>query len=893
MLPFTPARLRGGVHALIIPVLALVSVVAAASSPKPPLTHIEHPVVQALEVFPRHGGLKGSSKTRRRDAAELHHTDSFRLTLSAFEQTFHLHLRPNDDLVHPAARINYYRPGPDGASELYRTEPLLREDVRAYWGEVLSDDASPARLLEDVAGGLYRPSSSPAEPPSGTTLGWARVLVHSAGGEAPPTFEGAFSVRGDVHHIATADAYRLTRRAGDPEPAPPADPLDAHLVIFRNSDMLAEDDDKQGGKRPMSCAHDSLPYNTDPHLNPALRPPVAPPPWYDPFDLLPANSTLRRRDDIGPGDMPSNNYINTIGQTDGCPKTQKIVYMGVAADCTYVANYGSPQNATKAILNDWNSATARYKTTFNVSLGIVELEVHDPVCPSPRDENTKWNVPCSSDVTLNDRLSLFSEWRGARGDDGIGLWHLMSGCPTGTEVGVAWLSTLCRQDSTGTAPNIVSGTAVSTFGPTEWEVVTHEIGHNFGAIHDCTSGCSLTDNCCPSTTSQCSSSELFIMNPTSSPSETQFSPCSIGNICSSLQSPSLSCLQDLSANVKQTITFQMCGNGIVEEGEDCDPGQGATSDCCDAATCKFKQGAVCDPASSACCTTGCRFSPASTVCRPALDAKCDMPEMCSGLSASCPKDETKPNGMQCGNERGEQLTCASGVCTSVGQQCRLMGASLNLTRACTQQSGTGCQVSCQDPRRPDRCLVLQATLPNGSGCGYGGTCSNGTCQPGNLISTAKAWYLQNLQISIPISVVAGIILIMLVWGIIGAIRRGCCGRTRKRTYPTARAAPPAGGRRPDSQEGLMEGVSAEPASYPERPPAAHTSGNIARNPFALNPPGHARSHSATPQQQRERSHMPRSHVPRSPSADAFNFNRSRQPPANWVDDTLYNGPRRR
>jgi hypothetical protein len=42
----------------------------------------------------------------------------------------------------------------------------------------------------------------------------------------------------------------------------------------------------------------------------------------------------------------------------------------------------------------------------------------------------------------------------------------------------------CQQTSSGNAPNIVSGTAVSTAGRTEWQVVAHEIGHNFGAIHD-------------------------------------------------------------------------------------------------------------------------------------------------------------------------------------------------------------------------------------------------------------------------------------------------------------------------------------------------------------------------------------------------------------------------
>ena len=40
----------------------------------------------------------------------------------------------------------------------------------------------------------------------------------------------------------------------------------------------------------------------------------------------------------------------------------------------------------------------------------------------------------------------------------------------------------CQQTSSGDAPNIVSGTAVSTAGRVEWQVVSHEIGHNFGAI---------------------------------------------------------------------------------------------------------------------------------------------------------------------------------------------------------------------------------------------------------------------------------------------------------------------------------------------------------------------------------------------------------------------------
>jgi hypothetical protein len=103
------------------------------------------------------------------------------------------------------------------------------------------------------------------------------------------------------------------------------------------------------------------------------------------------------------------------------------------------------------------------------------------------------------------------------------------------------------------------------------------------------------------------------------------------------------CLIDAAA-AKNTISLQMCGNGIVEAGEECDPGKGVDSACCDAATCKLKPNAVCDPDSSACCTQTCAFAPATQVCRPAKDASCDQPEMCTGNSSACPADVTSPNG---------------------------------------------------------------------------------------------------------------------------------------------------------------------------------------------------------------------------------------------------------
>jgi hypothetical protein len=104
-----------------------------------------------------------------------------------------------------------------------------------------------------------------------------------------------------------------------------------------------------------------------------------------------------------------------------------------------------------------------------------------------------------------------------------------------------------------------------------------------------------------------------------------------------------SCLLDPDPN-RQTISLQMCGNGITEEGEDCDPGKGVNSTCCDTNTCKFTAGSVCDPLSSQCCTPHCTFAPSTQVCRPSKDSQCDTPETCTGNSSSCPADVVAPNG---------------------------------------------------------------------------------------------------------------------------------------------------------------------------------------------------------------------------------------------------------
>jgi len=306
-----------------------------------------------------------------------------------------------------------------------------------------------------------------------------------------------------------------------------------------------------------------------------------------------------------------------------------------------------------------------------------------------------------------------------------------------------------------------------------------------------------------------------------------------------------SCLGDPDPN-RQTIGLAMCGNGIVESGEDCDPGVGIESACCDTATCKFKGNAACDPESTPCCTESCSFAPVTQICRPSVDAACDTAEMCTGNSSACPADVTTPNGQSCGDG---DLKCASGQCTSPSLQCRTIGAAMGLRDACPDRGDNSCEVSCQDPQTSNQCIRLQANLIDGSPCGFGGTCSAGRCQATSPIATAKAWYAQNLQIAIPVTIVAGLVVLLILWAIFKSVRR-CLARRK-----AANIVPPP----PMQSGGFGYGYEERVQGY-ERPPRSSRTPGI---PSMLQP------------------------------GTSASYTRLGNGPtwSNWVDETVYNGPR--
>ena len=694
---------------------------------------------------------------------------------SHFDITFDLHkhsqhirlsLEPNHDILGDDSYMNFL----DQDGNIERSEKIIRDEHKVFQGQAYVVEADG----------------------TSTHVGWSRILIRRDG--ELPLFEGAFTIMGDHHHIQLKSTYTTTKHKMDPQLE---DSEDEYMVAYRDSDVgrLSHTELIKRSSAAKSCGADNLSFNTDaqhPVNKEILSRSTSSWGEMSPSHLFGKRQTNIDGGGIGNGNSGGVNLRNTIGDTSGCPSSRRVALVGIGTDCTYTADFNSTDSLRANLINIVNTASDLYQATFNITLGLRNLTVSPKECPATASTATPWNRGCSDSYTITNRLNDFSTWRGNLQGDTNAYWSLFTTCNTGAEVGLAWLGQLCnhggtnQQDTSGSSQTVTGANVVARTN-NEWQVFAHESGHTFGAVHDCDSSACASANsntvsssqCCPLSQNSCDAQAQYMMNPYSAPGISRFSPCSIGNICSALGRNSVqsSCLTDNRGVV--TITGNQCGNGIVEDGEDCDCGGAdgcAGNACCNPQTCKFNTNAVCDPTNEGCCTNQCQFASAGTVCRTST-GQCDPQETCAGNNATCPTDQTEPDGSDCGNG----LRCASGQCTSRDLQCKTVMGSYtegNDTYSCNSQS---CTITCASPDFGSNvCYSVQQNFLDGTICGGGGHCDNGVCRGSTVGGEVGSWINDNKTLVIALASVLGG---LLLFAILGCCIRACRRKKSPKKLP--------------------------------------------------------------------------------------------------------------
>uniref|UniRef100_A0AAY5KYS4 ADAM metallopeptidase domain 12 n=1 Tax=Esox lucius TaxID=8010 RepID=A0AAY5KYS4_ESOLU len=347
-----------------------------------------------------------------------------------------------------------------------------------------------------------------------------------------------------------------------------------------------------------------------------------------------------------PGDNHSQSdspfrVFNTRHRRQAQSATQYVELI-IVADNREFQKQGKDVGKVKQRLAEIANYVDKFYRALNIRVALVGLEVwsDQDKCPVTQDPFT----------TLHE----FLDWRKlkllpTRPHDNA---QLVSGVYfQGTTIGMAPIMSMCTAEQSG---GIVMDHSDNPLGAAV--TLAHELGHNFGMNHDTPErgcGCRVT-----------SDRGGCIMTPsTGYPFPTVFSSCSKKDLVASLEKGVGMCLFNM-PEVKVLYGGQKCGNGYVEEGEECDCGEleECLNPCCNATTCSLKAEAVC--AHGQCCHE-CQLKPAGTPCRDSSNS-CDLPEFCTGASPHCPGNVYLHDGHACHNVDGH---CYNGICQTHEQQC--------------------------------------------------------------------------------------------------------------------------------------------------------------------------------------------------------------------------------
>lgn len=356
----------------------------------------------------------------------------------------------------------------------------------------------------------------------------------------------------------------------------------------------------------------------------------------------------------------------------------KYVEMLVTNDHARFLDKGDATEQSTAAIVGMIKATYEATTGFSPRLTVVLI---GQITWIERDPYTIARGECAACLTNNgvsvdELLKLWNNWR----SNGVNVapyahdnGQLYSGYPFEIPtLGYAGVGAMCTPSISGGIQSMLREEFYNHI------IAAHELGHNFGMNHDS------SYNDCPESG--------FIMNAVlRDPTPTVFSECSTSYQSNFLSVSHITCLDNVPT---QRYGAAVCGNGFVEEGEQCDCGLSESCQvaksrdpCCNATSCAFVAGASCSATQGCCENCGVVPAEAQKVCR-ASAGSCDLPEVCTGLSAACPADGGLAAGTACSAGQYGPGLCYLNSCLSYLQQCRTAGANFPGAPydTCVQQS---------------------------------------------------------------------------------------------------------------------------------------------------------------------------------------------------------------
>ncbi|XP_048162466.1 disintegrin and metalloproteinase domain-containing protein 22 isoform X11 [Corvus hawaiiensis] len=285
-----------------------------------------------------------------------------------------------------------------------------------------------------------------------------------------------------------------------------------------------------------------------------------------------------------------------------------------------------------------NMADLIYKEQLNTRIVLVAMETWAT--------DNKFTISENPLVTLREFMKYRRDFIREKSD----AVHLFSGSRfQSSRSGVAHTGGIC---------SLLKGGGVNEFGKPDLMAVTlaQTLAQNIGIFSDRRK--LLSGECkCEDTWSGCIMGDMGYYLPS------KFSECDIEEYHEFLNNGGGACLFNKPTKL---LDPPECGNGFVEDGEECDCGTIAEcasegGECCN--TCTLTAGSQC---SNGLCCRKCRFEPKGVLCREAVN-DCDIAENCTGNSSQCSPNIHKMDGYSCDNRQG---ICFGGRCKTRDRQCK-------------------------------------------------------------------------------------------------------------------------------------------------------------------------------------------------------------------------------